>query len=116
MTLQPKEPAKALGQHARQQYLIQAQQVIGETLDYPMLYQRFAQNDWAAIQLDDAVALTSLKAGIHPKDAVTMLHQGPYIQYQVHVNQVPILAMSQYARGIVIQALHHLKKGQFVTR
>ncbi len=110
MTLQPKEPAKPLGNQARQHYLVQAQQIIGEELNYSALYQRFAQNDWAAVKLDDAVAVSALKAGMAPKDAVNMLHQGPYVQYQVHVNQVPVLAMSQYARGTVIQALHHLQR------
>lgn len=110
MTLRPKEPAKPLGQQARQHYLTQAHHVIGEELDYLTLYQRFALNDWAAVKLDDAVALAALKAGMSPRDTVNMLHQGPYVQYQVHVQQVPVLAMSQYARGTVIQALHHLKR------
>jgi hypothetical protein len=111
MMLQPKEPAKQLGQQARQQYLLQARQIIGQPdLDYPTLYQRFAENDWAAIKLDDAVAAAALKAGITPKTTVNMLHQGPYVQYQVHVRQVPVLAMSQYARGTVIQVMHQLLK------
>lgn len=113
MTLQPKDPARELGHQARQHYLTYAKQVIGDAaLDYPTLYQRFAQNDWAAIKLDQAVAIAALKAGLIPKDAVYMLHQGPYIQYQVHVKQVPILAMSQYARGTVIQAMHQFQRGR----
>ncbi|HEY9618899.1 MAG TPA: hypothetical protein V6C78_00940 [Crinalium sp.] len=113
MTLQPKEPAKELGRRSRQLYLEQARQVIGEgDLDYPTLYQRFALNDWAAIKLDDAVAQSALKAGMTPQDAVNMLHQGPYIQYQIHTKQVPVLAMSQYARGVVLQVLHQLQRSR----
>jgi hypothetical protein len=109
--LQPKEPAKELGQQARQQYLTQSRQIIGQPdLDYFTLYQRFAENDWAAIKLDEAVVMAALKAGITPKTTVNMLHQGPYVQYQVHVRQVPVLAMSQYARGTVIQVMHQLLK------
>jgi hypothetical protein len=114
MTLQPKEPAKELGRQAREQYLAQARQVIGEMdLDYFTLYRRFAENDWAALKLDDAVTKTALKAGMAPKEAVHMLHQGPYIQHQVHIRQVPILAMSQYARGTVIRAMHQIQKGRW---
>ncbi|NJP08296.1 MAG: hypothetical protein HC866_01505 [Leptolyngbyaceae cyanobacterium RU_5_1] len=113
MTLDPKEPAKELGREARQQYLIQARQVIGEAdLDYRTLYQRFAENDWAAIKLDEAVAAAALKAGIAPKESVYMLHQGPYVQYQVHVKQIPVFAMSQYARGTVVQASHQIQRRQ----
>ncbi|NJL37269.1 MAG: hypothetical protein HC840_05565 [Leptolyngbyaceae cyanobacterium RM2_2_4] len=109
--LQPKEPAKELGQQARQQYLMQARQIVGQpNLDYSTLYQRFAENDWAAIKLDEAVVVAALKAGITPKTTVNMLHQGPYVQHQVHVRQVPVLAMSQYARGTVIQVMHQLLK------
>ncbi|MDJ0705759.1 MAG: hypothetical protein QNJ46_21035 [Leptolyngbyaceae cyanobacterium MO_188.B28] len=110
MTLQPKEPAKELGRQMRRQYLAQASQVIGEVdLDYLTLYRRFAENDWAANKLDDAVAVASLRVGIAPREVITMLHQGPYIQYQVHVKQSPVLVMSQYAKGTVIQVMHRLQ-------
>jgi hypothetical protein len=63
MAAKPKEPENAAGQQARQHYLEQARRVVGEAnLDYAALYQRFAQNDWAAIKLDDSVALAALKA------------------------------------------------------
>jgi hypothetical protein len=109
----PKEPANELGQRSRQQYLQQARQVIGEVnLEYSTLYHRFAENDWAAIQLDAAVAIAALRSGLAPKEIVNLLHQGPYVQHQVHVQQVPVLAMSQYARGIVLQALAQLQAVQ----
>ena len=106
MILQPKEPAKALGHRARQQYLTFARQVTSDIdMDYSMLYQRFAKNDWAAIQLDRAVAIAALKGNLLPKDIVCLIHQGPYIQYQVHIKQLSVLTMSQYARSIVLQVM-----------
>jgi hypothetical protein len=111
MMLQPKEPAKEVGRRSRQLYLEHARQAIGdEALDYLTLYQQFAFNDWAAIKLDETVALSALKSGILLKDAVNMLHQGPYIQHQVHIKQVPVLAMSQYARGVVLQVWHQVQQ------
>jgi hypothetical protein len=110
MMLQPKEPANELGRRSRQLYVEQAKQVIGDReLDYLTLYERFALNDWAAVKLDETVALSALKSGVLPKDIVNMLHQGPYIQHQVHINQVPVLAMSQYARGLVLQVWHQVE-------
>ncbi|NET33339.1 MAG: hypothetical protein F6K19_15185 [Cyanothece sp. SIO1E1] len=111
--IQPKEPENKAGKKARQQYLEQARKVIGEAdLDYHTLYQRFAQNDWAAIKLDDAIALTSLKAGYTPKQVVGLLHQGPYLQYQVHDNKVPLAPMSQYVRSTVMKAVQQVQKSQ----
>ncbi|MCU0567477.1 MAG: hypothetical protein MUF49_12880 [Oculatellaceae cyanobacterium Prado106] len=87
MPLKPKEPETETGKQARQQYLEHAQRITGEAgLDYATLYQRFAQNDWAAIKLDDAIALSALRAGYSPKEVVGILHQSPYLQYQVHAN------------------------------
>ena len=100
--LTPKEPESEVGRKARQAYLQFAQRVIGEsTLDYPTLYRRFAENDWAAIKLDEAV----LRAGFSPKSAVGILHQGPYLQFQVHHNKVPLAPMSQYVRSTVLTAM-----------
>ncbi|NEP19633.1 MAG: hypothetical protein F6J97_22535 [Leptolyngbya sp. SIO4C1] len=111
MTLQPKEPEKEAGQKARQAYLALAQQVIGDSsLDYTTLYQRFAQNDWAAIKLDDAVAAAALRQGLSPKETATVLHQGPYMQYQVHQQQAPIPAMRQYIKATVMQAVQRRVK------
>ncbi len=113
MSPQPKAPENDAGRAARQQYLEQAQKVVGEPeLDYPTLYQRFAGNDWAAIKLDDAVAIAALSAGNSPKEVVGILHQSPYLQYQVHENKVPLPPMSQYAKSTVIKAIRQLEKSQ----
>ena len=111
MPPKPKEPTHEAGQQARQAYLEQARRVIGEpTAEYAKLYQRFAENDWAAMQLDRAVVAAALKAGMTAKAVVDALHQGPYIQYQVHQKQVPKQAMTQYARGVVIQEVYKLQQ------
>jgi hypothetical protein len=113
MAAKPKEPENAAGQQARQHYLEQARRVVGEAnLDYAALYQRFAQNDWAAIKLDDSVALAALKAGYSPKEVVGILHQSPYLQHQVHGNRVPLAPMSQYVRSTVMRAAQRLEKTQ----
>lgn len=113
MALTPKTPETAAGQEARQQYLELAQQVTGDAqLDYSTLYQRFAENDWAAVKLDDAVALKGLKAGHSPKVVVGILHQSPYVQYQVHHNRVPVAPMSQYVRSTVMKVLQQWKQTQ----
>jgi hypothetical protein len=113
MALTPKTPETEAGQEARQQYLELAQQVIGDTqVDYTALYQRFAENDWAAVKLDDAVALKGLKAGHSPKAVVGILHQSPYVQHQVHHNRVPVAPMSQYVRSTVMKVLQQWKQAQ----
>ena len=113
MTFTPKEPKKPAGQEARQTYLVFARAVIGETnVDYSTLYQRFAPNDWAAIKLDDGVALAALKSGYAAKDAVGFLHQSPYVQHQIHVGQVPVATMTQYAKSTVQKALQVLGRTQ----
>jgi hypothetical protein len=106
VTLSPKEPEKLAGQEARQTYLVFARAVIGETsVDYATLYQRFAPNDWAAIKLDDGVALAALKSGYSAKDVVGFLHQSPYVQHQIHAGQIPVATMTQYAKATVQKAL-----------
>jgi hypothetical protein len=113
MALTPKTPETEAGQTARQQYLTLAREVIGEEdLDYTTLYQRFAENDWAAIKLDDAVALQALQEGYTPKEVAGLLHQSPYIQHQVHHNRVPVAPMTQYAKGTVIKMLQQLRVTQ----
>jgi hypothetical protein len=110
MTLTPKPPQHDAGRHARQQYLEQARAVIGEAeLSYDTLYQRFAQNEWAALQLDEAVAKAALRAGHAPKQVAGMLHQSPYLQYQVHENHVPLSPMSRYVRATVLTLLQQMK-------
>jgi hypothetical protein len=117
VSLTPKEPEKEIGQEARQSYLVFARAVVGEIhLDYTTLYQRFAQNDWAAIKLDDAVALAALKAGYSPKDVVGFLHQGPYVQYQIHERQVPVATLTQYAKSTVVKALQQSEKTQTIQQ
>lgn len=113
MVLTPQTPETEAGQQARQRYLTLAREVIGEDdLDYTRLYQQFAANDWAAIKLDDAVALQALQAGYTPKEVAGLLHQSPYIQHQVHHNRVPVAPMTQYAKGTVIKMLQQLKVSQ----
>jgi hypothetical protein len=109
VTFSPKEPEKPAGQEARQTYLVFARAVIGETnVDYATVYQRFAPNDWAAIKLDDGVALAALKSGYAAKDVVGFLHQSPYVQHQIHAAQVPVATMTQYAKATVQKAIQSL--------
>jgi hypothetical protein len=113
VTFIPKEPEKLAGQEARQTYLVFARAVIGETsVDYATLYQRFAPNDWAAIKLDDGVALAALKSGYAAKDVVGFLHQSPYVQHQIHAGQIPVATMTQYAKSTVQKALQVLGQTQ----
>ena len=110
MDLTPKEPANERGVVARQQYLELARVVIGEPqIDYGTLYERFAQNDWAAVKLDEAVALKGLTTGHSTKLVARILHQSPYMQYQVHQNKVPLAPMSQYVRSTVIKLWQQVK-------
>ena len=111
MALTPKEPASERGVLARQQYLELARRVIGDPqLEYGVLYQRFAENDWAAIKLDEAVALKGLTSGHSPKVVSGILHQSPYLQHQVHQNKVPLAPMSQYVRSTVMKLWQQAKK------
>jgi hypothetical protein len=113
VTFSPKEPENPAGREARHTYLVFARGVIGETsVDYSTLYQRFAPNDWAAIKLDDGVALAALKSGYAAKDVVGFLHQSPYVQHQIHVGQVPVTTMTQYAKSTVQKALQVLGQTQ----
>ncbi|MEL7227269.1 MAG: hypothetical protein AAGL17_21170 [Cyanobacteria bacterium J06576_12] len=113
MSLKPKQPSNESGKAARQQYLDLAKRVTGEAnLDYDTLYQRFAENDWAAVKLDDAVASLSLKAGNSPKQTVGILHQSPYLQHQVHQQNVPLAPMSQYVRSTVLKTVQQQKQTQ----
>jgi hypothetical protein len=106
MALTPKTPETDTGIEARQQYLALAREIIGDpSMDYTTLYQRFAENDWAAIKLDDEVAQRALKGGQAPKTVVGILYQSPYMQHQVHHNRVPIPPMHQYARSTVWMAM-----------
>ncbi|MEO1743096.1 MAG: hypothetical protein AAFR99_14965 [Cyanobacteria bacterium J06629_9] len=113
MALKPKEPANEKGEKARQLYLEMARAVVGEAnLGYESLYQRFAENDWAAIKLDSAVALRGLQAGHSPRTVVGMLHQSPYMQHQVHQKKVPLAPMSQYARSTVAKLANQLESAR----
>lgn len=113
MSIQPKEPANEAGKTARQGYLEFARKVIGEvSLDYPSLYQRFAQNDWAAIKLDDAVAEAALHAGQSATESCRLLLQSPYVQYQVHQKQVGASGMVRYVESTVRQALQEVRSSQ----
>jgi hypothetical protein len=108
MELTPKEPATEVGVQARQAYLTFAQRVVGDEVNYATIYQQFASNDWAAIKLDDAVAEAVLRAGYSKKSAVGVLHQGPYVQHQVHQKGAPAAAMSQYVRSTVLMAMQRV--------
>ena len=113
MELTPREPKSEVAIKAREVYLTFARRVIGESnLDYTTLYQRFADNDWAAIKLDDAVAFQGLKAGFTPKEVAVVLLQSPYIQHQIHHKRVPAAPMTQYAKGTVIKMLQQLNVTQ----
>lgn len=113
MTLKPREPQYDCSRQARAKYLECAQAVIGDAaLDYPTLYGRFVENDWACIKLDEAVALKTLRVGRLPREVVGMLHQGPYIQLQVHHHQVSVTPMTYYARSIVMTQM--LKAGMLL--
>ncbi|MEL6779997.1 MAG: hypothetical protein AAFO06_22405 [Cyanobacteria bacterium J06597_16] len=117
MSLEPKKPSNEVGKVARQQYLDLAKRVTGEAnLDYDTLYQRFAENDWAAVKLDDAVASLSLRVGNSPKQTVGILHQSPYLQHQVHQRNVPLAPMSQYVRSTVIKTVQQQKQAQSQQR
>ncbi|MEO1392398.1 MAG: hypothetical protein AAFV90_05780 [Cyanobacteria bacterium J06634_5] len=117
MSLEPKKPSNEVGKVARQQYLDLAKRVTGEAnLDYDTLYQRFAENDWAAVKLDDAVASLSLRVGNSPKQTVGILHQSPYLQHQVHQRNVPLAPMSQYVRSTVLKTFQQQKQAQSQQR
>lgn len=117
MSLEPKTPSNESGKVARQQYLDLAKRVTGEaSLDYDTLYQRFAENDWAAVTLDDAVASLSLRVGNSPKQTVGILHQSPYLQHQVHQRNVPLAPMSQYVRSTVLKTVQQQKQAQSQQR
>jgi hypothetical protein len=85
MDFTPKEPQTEGGRQARQQYLQFAQRIIYEpTMEYATLYKRFAPNDWAAIQLNDAVAEVALREGLAQQEVIGLLCQGPFAQFQHH--------------------------------
>ena len=110
MTRQPKKPKLESSRAARSDYLKYAQRVIGDsTIDYPTLYARFVENDWAADKLDEAVALEALRAGETPRWVISRLRQSPYMQYQLHENNVPLVLMARYARSIVISGMSQAK-------
>jgi hypothetical protein len=111
MALVPKEPEKEAGQKARQSYLTLARIVMGEPqMDYTTLYQRYAELDWAAIKLDDAVAVAALQKGYSPKATAGILYQSPYMQHKVHQQNAPLSAMRQYVKGTVIKAVQEVEK------
>ncbi|MEM6252859.1 MAG: hypothetical protein AAF821_08050 [Cyanobacteria bacterium P01_D01_bin.156] len=117
MSFQPKEPATEAGKVARQQYLEIVRGVLGElTLDYPTIYEQFIQNDWAAIKLDDSVALAALKAGKSAKQVFTLLLQSPYVQHQAHEKQVTKAVMGRYVDSTVRQALTQLRGRQVISK
>lgn len=108
--LNPKEPETDAGRNIRQTYLEIARMVLGESnMDYATLYQRFVSNEWAAIKLDDAVALAALKSGHSAKDAFMLLLQGPYVQHQAHEKQVVKTALGRYVKSTVREAMSQLK-------
>ncbi|MEM9152786.1 MAG: hypothetical protein AAGB19_20335 [Cyanobacteria bacterium P01_F01_bin.3] len=100
-------------QVARHDYLEVSRRVIGEPdIDYLQLYQRFIINEWAAIKLDDAVALTALKLGNPAVNVAITLLQGPFIQYQIYEKGVITLAMVRYAKYTVRDAFKQFKQQQ----
>ena len=116
MELIPKEPANECGVLARQKYLDLARRIIGEPqIEYDVLYQRFAENDWAAVKLDEAVALKGLIVEYSPKAVSGILHQSPYVQYHVHHNKVPLAPMSQYVRSTVMKLFYSRKSQRLMS-
>ncbi len=100
-------------QVARHDYLEVSRRVIGEPdIDYLQLYQRFIVNEWAAIKLDDSVALAALELGNPILDVFFTLHQGPFIQYQIYEKGMVKLAMTRYARCTVHDAFMRFKRQQ----
>ena len=77
------------------------------------LYQRFIVNEWAAIKLDDEVALVALETW-EPElwTSFFTLLQGPFIQYQVYEKGMVKLAMTRYARCTVHEAFMRFKRQQ----
>ncbi|NJM96923.1 MAG: hypothetical protein HC800_06825 [Phormidesmis sp. RL_2_1] len=117
MALEPKQLSNPAGQAARQQYLELAKRVTGEAkLDYATLYERFVENDWAAVKLDDAVATLALKVGHSAQETVGILHQSPYLQHQVHHRNVPLAPMSQYVRSTVLKSVQQFKQARSQQR
>ena len=113
MDLIPKEPANECKVLARQTYLELARRVIGEPqIEYGVLYQRFVENDWAEIKLDEAVAMKGLTSGHSPKVMARILHQSSYLQHQVHRNKVPLAPMSQYVRSTVMKVWQQMGKSK----
>jgi hypothetical protein len=111
--LLPKEPANECGCEARKQFLKLARQIIGEAeLDYETLYKRFAENDWASVLLNRAVATLALNQGHTVKRTEMILLQSPYIQHHFHQNQVPLLPLSVYVRSLVRELAMHKRLKQ----
>jgi hypothetical protein len=109
----PKEPQKEVGRQARQQYLQFAQRIIDEpTMDYGTLYKRFAPNDWAAIQLNDAVAEEALREGMAPQGVIGLLCQGPFAQFQHHQQGVTHHALNRCLRESLIVAKQKIDAAQ----
>ncbi|MEM9804136.1 MAG: hypothetical protein AAF959_02565 [Cyanobacteria bacterium P01_D01_bin.56] len=110
------KPHKCRTQQAqvvRHDYLEISRRVIGEPdIDYLQLYQRFIINEWAAIKLDDEVALAAFEHGNPALDIFFTLLQGPFIQYQVYEKSVLKLAMTRYARCTVHEAFKQFKQHQ----
>jgi hypothetical protein len=105
MDFKPKEPQTEGGRQARQQYLQFAQHIIYEpTMDYATLYKRFAPNDWAAIQLNDAVAEVALREGLAQQEVIGLLCQGPFAQFQHHQRGVTRHALNRCLRESLIVA------------
>ena len=105
MDFTPKEPQTEVGRQARQQYLQFAQRIIDEpSMDYATLYRRFAPNDWAAIQLNDAVAEVALSEELAPQGVIGLLCQGPFTQFQHHQQGVTIHALQRCLRESLIVA------------
>ncbi|NET40000.1 MAG: hypothetical protein F6K19_49960, partial [Cyanothece sp. SIO1E1] len=56
--------------------------------------------------------LAALRSGNAPNEVVGMLHQSPYVQYQVYEKQVLPPAMTQYAMGTVAQVRQQFQQGR----
>ncbi len=109
----PKEPQTEGECQARQQYLQFAQRIIDEpTMDYATLYKRFVPNNWAAIQINDAVAEVELREGIVSQGVTDLLCQGPFAQCQHHQRGVTIHALHRCLRESLIVAKQKIDAAQ----
>jgi len=104
----PSVPEGSVKAQLRERYTALARQVTGDqSLTYDRLYQR-AAGERIAQRLDLAVVAAALKQG--ETNAVYLLAQSPYVQYQKHREGVRESALNAYTKATVQQALSAVKR------